>query len=266
MNTLLKTCCLLLTPFVFANVSLGKETIKVHEFAKFGVEGQVNLSKISWGLDTVASGTDAYYETAAAILNTSSIAYTTDENKQPNFGIGAAMIGRFNLSDTSTLIARLGIEPGLDDSIGLKVSNNALIGQFGSDGVLKSNATFSPAVFVGMNGMYLGAIYEVRSYDTPRDHDLSVANLSESIKDNHLLMGFRVEREVMIDEISVMIGVEGVSNFVAESDDSMKQYYQDVISYKGGTANDIENSLTVTNAHTKMMKLSITLGAAFLSL
>ena len=266
MNTLLKTCCLLLSPFAFANISLGKETKVVHEFAKFGIEGQVNLSKISWGLDTVCAGNDAYYESAAAILNTSSIAYTTDENKQPNFGLGLSLIGRFHISDTAMFIGRLGVEPGLEDSIALKLSDTNTIGQFGSDGVLKSNFTFSPAVFLGMNGMYLGGAYEMRSYDTPRDHSYAAANLVEAVKDHQLLLGFRVEREVLIDNTSVVVRVEGLSNFVAESDDGIKRYYQDVISYQGGTANNLANSLSVTNAHTKITKLSITIGAAFLTL
>jgi len=266
MNALLKTCCLLLTPLVFANVSLGREIKKVHEFAKFGVETQVNLSKISWGLDTVSADTGSYYETAAAILNTSSIAYTSDENKQPNFGIGLSIIGRLFLSDTYTLITRFGIEPGLDDSIALRVTDNNNIGRFGSDGVLKSNYTFAPAAFLGMKGMYLGAMYEARSYETPRNHGQASANLTESVKDNHLLYGFRVEREVLVDNAAVLIGVEGMSNLVADSSDTMMQYYKDVINFRGGTAVNGADELEVTNVHTKMTKLSVTLGAAFLSL
>ena len=261
MEKLLKAACLLLSPVLFAVVSVGQEKFVVKDFANFGIETYTTLSKVSWGVDVSYTGNaitninNAY----VALFNTSSIAYTDDQTKHPNFGLGVAAFGRFHVTDDVMFMGRLGLEPGLSDSIALLTQsrNTTTLDNLSADGVIKSNLTVSPAVFMGVKGLYVGAMYEMRSYDFPKNHGITALNKVESLKDYQLLYGVRAEQEIEIADLVVTIGFEGMTNLYAEASDDIKQYYSDLV----GTL-----ELTASKVSTKVNRISVTLGAGFLSL
>lgn len=256
-------------------VCAASENAASDRMVKVGAQAQFHLLDIGYASKVSTTGnSDEGSESLAAMWNTSSHRLTDKGDRADSIGFGAGITARADIAEGVNVLARLSVEASLNDAYSYKLVGDPILLE--SDGIWSTKSVISPGIFVGYKGMYVGVCYDMREFDTPINDDDSIAELEtlltnleppkQSVTDNQVLFGFRGESEYMLENMSLIIGVEGMSNIGARSDSSVQEYFSSIVEASALYPGNATNKLIQQGIHSDITKFSVSIGFLFSSL
>lgn len=256
-------------------VCAASENAASDRMVKVGAQAQFHLLDIGYGskVSTIGLSNDNSHS-LATIWNTSSHRLTEKGDRADSIGFGAGVTARADIAEGINVLARLSVETSLNDAYSYKLVGDPISLQ--PDGIWSTKSVISPAIFVGYKGMYVGVCYDMREFDTPINDDGSIAELNkllpnveaprQSVTDNQVLFGFRGESEYMLENMSLIIGIEGMNNVGARSDSSVQEYFSSIVEASALYPGNADRKLIQQGVHSDITKFSVSIGFLFLSL
>ncbi|MCP8352466.1 hypothetical protein [Candidatus Synchoanobacter obligatus] len=281
MTKLLKASLLLATPLLFAYGDNDNRSMDDGMTLSLGFEGSAGILEQSWGTASTATPTagDALGGTLSHAFNKTTFRYGESNEKLPNYNFGGSAIVRTQLAEDFKLMLRFGISTGADDA---KMFGTAAIGAAVSDGAnptvasestWKSKMALAPAAFLGYDCLYVGAEYFMQEFEIS-GHGVAFEK-SAGFKENQILFGLRGEMNYDMEDISLIVSVEAMSNFSAKSDSEADSYYKNLITNQQESTGHIDSvkydvaatanaaDIAHSSTHTNITRVSVNIGMMF---
>lgn len=244
MTKLLKASLILATPLFIAAYGDRDSSAASGATVSVGAEGAVSVVNIGWGVATTND------DSVASMQNYTNFVLHESHDKGVNYTFGGAVIAKTDLTEDFGVMLRFGFESGLKDANGPAVDLAGIDGDATS--TWKSKMTMSPAAFIGFNGLYLGAVYDMREYDVTTS---GVAALNTTVKENQFLFGMRGETVYSMEDMNITVAFEGVSSFYQKADKDVEDWFDGLNNDQLGNASN--------NYYANHTKLSFSLGMMF---
>lgn len=259
---LLKASLVLAAPLLMAYGSDDNAASSGASFS-FGAEVQGHSVTASWHPVTTAK-TKNISKLTAALSNASGWSYQEGGAKLPNFTFGGRVLGKSNFSDDFSLLVSFGFESGMKDAKTYKNLNigTATAGASVTEDVttanwdlqdttgtatIKNDMVMVPGIYLGYGNVFVGATYDMRSYTFGGADTGLTSYLNGDVKDSQPLFGFRAEQPYMLDDMTLVLSFEYMSNLGRSAKDEMKTHWLNVAKYGvDGTITEVSSNV-VTN-------------------
>jgi len=289
MTKLLKASLLLATPLLFAYGDNDNRSMDDGMTLSLGFEGSAGILEQSWGVITTDTGTiEATSPVLSHFINNTSFRYAEANDKTPNYNFGGAAIVRTQLAEDFKLMLRFGLSTGADDAkmagTGGAAAAKVAVPVAPAATTWKSKMAMSPAAFLGYDCLYVGAEYFMQEFEVTNGDALATFEKNAGFKENQILFGLRGEMNYDMEDISLIVSVEAMSNFGAKSDSEAESYYKGLVQNQAQitTANDTGSvtpsdeghtfvargsnasaAISYTSSHTNITRVSVNIGMMF---
>ncbi|MEC7030496.1 MAG: hypothetical protein VXW87_02375 [Pseudomonadota bacterium] len=186
----------------------------------------------------------------ANILGTSTINFAEGQDKAMGVGFGAALVAKMSLSDDFDAMARFSLHNSYKDAKALTTASTGMT----KEGTSKSkNVILTASALAGMNGLYLGAGYQMSEYEFA-----SINTSAASSKENMVIGMIRGESEFDADGMQLVFFGFAETNFGQKSDSDVKDYIGKYAAEAG-----VGSLTTASESHTIYNQIGFGVGAYF---
>ncbi|MEC7030495.1 MAG: hypothetical protein VXW87_02370 [Pseudomonadota bacterium] len=283
-----------------------------------GFEVGANIHDVSWAATTsnsiIATAAASYAKAPIensinSLLATSRFALTEGHDKSPYYAFTGAIFAKTTLTEDFSAMVRIGYDFSGTDGIAMKTipGTSSSVPTSGHDktGTMKLKNAFSPAVFVGYDSLYLGALYQMNEYEVTESAKVrglkltvnsgtgattfGVASDTETtgtaisagdIKENMMLFGFKALMPAQVDEFTVTLSAEAFTNFGAKADSDLETHYKNLVSQLPGSGIALDSNTyattgkflyrgdayTTSEVHTNYYRLGLSVAMEFTTL